>query len=109
MVEALIDPCASFEYSSVKKESTFCNNLMQKSNLLHFYFKVLLYTVIALTQHRAYTRFRAKKNTLSVFEGRSQQNSLEANVAEKIQVRNDCTILKLYEIFCDKVRVTVGV
>ena len=61
MVEAFIDPCANFEYGLIKKESTFCNNLMQKSNLLHFYFKVLLYTVIALTQHRAYTRFRAKK------------------------------------------------
>jgi hypothetical protein len=40
---------------------------MQKSNLLHFHFKVLLYTVIALTQHRAFTR---QKNTLSVFEAR---------------------------------------
>ena len=88
MVEALIDPCASFEYSSVKKESTFCNNLMQKSNLLHFYFKVLLYTVIALTQHRAYTRFRAK-NTLSIFEGHSRQNSLEALLPKKSSEKNN--------------------
>ena len=102
MVEALIDPCASFEYSSVKKESTFCNNLMQKSNLLHFYFKVLLYTVIALTQHKALTRFRAKKILCPFLRDTVDKTHLRHCCRKKSSEKNNCKNLSLYENLSDK-------